>query len=274
MFLSIRQGIREFERFLRTGQAAELGLEAARFAAPEMAQDLATLKNSYLRAIAGMGTVRAHARTLGLGERETSAFLRMWGERPTPMTAEQVAQEMDVWNTMRQQGLPSALSSAEEAAPVTLKASVLPHHSSKPAFMEAMRRRLLAQRASGKPSLLGFLLDADGQWQKGSFVARSGRPMHGRYALSDPDQQIVQAGHLQSHWYARAMSRRDYLMLEDADLNGVTGSAEAAGPVTSKPAVLIEDYPVDIPTARLWEAHGCLTPGTVSAAPVVERPAL
>ncbi|WP_406335902.1 polymorphic toxin type 5 domain-containing protein [Streptomyces sp. NBC_00203] len=273
VYLSIRRGIREFELFLHTRQAAELGLDAARFAAPEMAQDLATLKNSYLRAIADMDTVRAHAQTLGLGERETNAFLRMWGERPTPMTAEQVAQEMDAWNTMRQQGLPSTMSSAEETAPVTLKASVLPHYSSKPAFMEAMRRRLLAQRASGKPSLLDFLLDADGQWQKGSFVARSGRPMRGRYALSDPNRQIVQAGHMQSDWYAKVMSRREYLMLEDADLNWMTGSAEAAGSVTSKPAVLIENYPVDIPTARLWEAHGKLPAGTVSAAPVVEPPA-
>jgi hypothetical protein len=128
--------------------------------------------------------------------------------------------------------------------------------------------------AGTEPSLLDFLLDADGQWQKGSFVARSGRPMRGRYALSDPDRQIVQAGHPQSDWYAKAMSRRDYLMLEDAGLNWMTGSAEAVGSVTSKPVVLIEDYPVDIPTARLWEAHGKVPPGTVSAAPVVEPPAL
>lgn len=66
---------------------------------------------------------------------------------------------------------------------------------------------------------------------------------------------------MQSDWYAKVMSRREYLMLEDADLNWMTGSAEAAGSVTSKPAVLIENYPVDIPTARLWEAHGKLPHG-------------
>ncbi|KUN51071.1 hypothetical protein AQJ43_29735 [Streptomyces avermitilis] len=253
--------------------ASTLGLDAARFAAPEMAKDLATLKNSYLRAIADLDAVRAQARTLGLSERETNAFLRMWGECPTPMTAEEVGQEMGAWSTLRKQSLPSAVSSAEETLPVTLKASVLPHYSSKSAFMEAMRRRLLAQRASGKESLLDFLLDADGQWQKGSFIARSGRPMRGRYALSDPDRQIVQAGHMLSDWYVKAMSRRDHLMLEDADLNWMSGFTEASGSVTSKSAVLIEGYPVDIPTARLWEAHGKLPAGTVSAAPVVEPPA-
>jgi hypothetical protein len=153
-----------------------------------------------------------------------------------------------------------------------VKASILPQYSSKSTFMEAMRKRLLAQRVSGKPSLLDFLLAPDGQWRKGSFVTRSGRTMRGRYALSDPDQTIVHAGHMQSDWYAKAMSRRDYLMLEDADLNWMAGSAEAAGSVTSKPAVLIDGYPVDIPTARLWESHGVVPPGTVSGSPIVEAP--
>ncbi|MEV6115958.1 polymorphic toxin type 5 domain-containing protein [Streptomyces sp. NPDC052109] len=157
-------------------------------------------------------------------------------------------------------------------APPRVKASVLPQYSSRSTFMEAMRKRLLAQRVSGKPSPLDFLLDPAGLWRKGSFVTRSGRTMRGRYALSDPDQAIVQAGHMQSDWYAKATSRRDYLMLEDADLNWMTGSAEAGGSVTSKPAVLIDGVPVDIPTARLWESHGALPPGTVSGSPIVDAP--
>ncbi|WP_404817882.1 MULTISPECIES: polymorphic toxin type 5 domain-containing protein [Streptomyces] len=57
-------------------------------------------------------------------------------------------------------------------------------------------------------------------------------------------------------------------------MNWMTGAAEAAGAVANKSAVLIDNYPVDIPTARLWEAHGALPKGTVSAAPVVEPPPL
>ncbi|MCX5328335.1 polymorphic toxin type 5 domain-containing protein [Streptomyces sp. NBC_00140] len=163
---------------------------------------------------------------------------------------------------------------AAKAPVVTLKADVLPHYPSKAAFMADMRKRLLAQRQSGKPSLLDFLLAPDGEWRKGTFVARSGRTMRGRYALSDPDQTIVHAGHMQSDWYAKVMGRRDYLMLEDADLNWMSGSAETAGAVTNKPAVLLDNYAVDIPTAQMWEARGALPPGTVSAAPVVEPPAL
>ncbi|MFI0976065.1 DUF4157 domain-containing protein [Streptomyces sp. NPDC021093] len=117
VYLSIvKKGIREFELFLRTRQAAELGLDVGRFAAPETAQNLATLKNSYLRAIADIDAVRAHARTLGHGEREANAFLRMWGERPAPMTLEQVTLEMDAWSAARQQGFPFGFSSAEQFA--------------------------------------------------------------------------------------------------------------------------------------------------------------
>lgn len=154
------------------------------------------------------------------------------------------------------------------------QASDLPHYKSKAAFMEATRRRLLALREARTPSRLDFLLGPDGQWHKGTFVSRSGRTMRGRYALSDPDQKIVHAGHMQSDWYAKAMSRRDYLMLEDADLNWMSGASEAAGSVTSKPAVLIDGFPVDIPTARLWEAHPKGLPkGTVAAAPIIQAPA-
>ncbi|MBX9366159.1 hypothetical protein K4G64_34485 [Streptomyces sp. WAC04114] len=183
---------------------------------------------------------------LGLSEQETNAFLRMWGECPTPMTAEEVGQEMGAWSTLRKQSLPSAVSSAEETLPVTLKASVLPHYSSKSAFMEAMRRLLLAQRAPGKKSLLDFLLDADGQWQKGSFIARSGRPMRGRYALSDPDRRPEPDERLHRG-----------IRVGDQQAGGAHRGLSGGHP--DGPAV--------------GGAHGKLPAGTVSAAPVVEPPA-
>jgi hypothetical protein len=162
---------------------------------------------------------------------------------------------------------------AERPQPPTLKPSVLPEYPSKPAFMAAMRRRLLAQRAAGKPSVLDFLLDKQGDWQKGSFLTKKGRTLRGRYALSDPDAQLVQAGHLQSDVYAKATGQREYLMLEDADLNWLTGqTGENLGSYVSKPAVLIDDYPLDIPTARLYESYGLLPSGTVDAAPHIEAP--
>lgn len=168
---------------------------------------------------------------------------------------------------------------SEETAPAPpekpppLKPSVLPQYSSKGSFMNAMRRQLLARRAAGQPSLLDFLLDKQGQWQKGSFLTKTGRTIRGRYALSDPDAPLVQAGHLQSDVYAKAAGKREYLMLEDADLNWLTGqTGEAKGAYLSKPAVMIDGFPVDIPTARLYESYGLLPAGTVDAAPVIEPP--
>jgi Bacterial toxin 5 len=157
--------------------------------------------------------------------------------------------------------------------PTALKPSVLPEYSSKNSFMNAMRRQLLAQRAAGKPSVLDFLLDGQGQWQKGTFLTKRGGTIRGRYALSNPDAPLVQAGHLQSDVYAKAAGKREYLMLEDADLNWLTGQvSEAKGAYVSKPAVMIDRYPIDIPTARLYESHGLLPAGTVDAAPVIEPP--
>ncbi|MER5200809.1 polymorphic toxin type 5 domain-containing protein [Streptomyces sp. NPDC002755] len=157
-----------------------------------------------------------------------------------------------------------------------LKPDVLPHYSSKPSFMEATRKQILAQRDSGKPSVLDFLLTDEGKWQSADFVSKSGRSMRGRYALANPDLPIVQAGHSQSNWYARDAGKRQYLMLEDADLNWLTGqSGEARGAIFNKPAVLIEGrYAVDVPTARAWEGMRWIPRGTVDSAPLILPPEL
>jgi hypothetical protein len=172
----------------------------------------------------------------------------------------------------------SALPTGDGTAPLpmerppTLKPSVLPQYPSKDSFMNAMRRQLLARRAAGNPSLLDYLLDAKGEWQKGSLVTKSGGTIRGRYALSNPDAQIVQAGHLQAGVYAKAVGNPEYLMLEDADMNWLSGQTEGTGQYTSKPAVIIDGHPMDIPTARLHESHRLLPAGTVEAAPVIEPP--
>jgi hypothetical protein len=168
---------------------------------------------------------------------------------------------------------------APKASPVkraTLPSWTLPEYASENSFMGAMRRRLLNQRRAGKPSLLDFLLALDGDWQKGQFTSKSGRLMRGRYALAAPDKQLVQAGHLEAKTYAKAAGKpREFLMLEDADLNWLSGqSVEAQGAYSSKGAVLIDGYPVDIRTARLYESHGLLPAGTVAAAPMIEPPPL
>ena len=107
---------------------------------------------------------------------------------------------------------------------------------------------------------------------EGSVLTKTGRTIRGRYALSNPDAQIVHAGHLQANVFAKAVGKREYLMLEDADLNWGTGRSEGTGQYTSKPAVLIDGFPVDIPTARLYENYKLLKAGTVDAAPVIEAP--
>ncbi len=62
-------------------------------------------------------------------------------------------------------------------------------------------------------------------------------------------------------------------MIEDADLNWMSGSViESRGSYSSKGAVLIDGYAVDIPTAKLYESHGLLPPGTVGEAIHVEPP--
>jgi hypothetical protein len=160
------------------------------------------------------------------------------------------------------------------AAP-RLNPSVLPQYPSKGSFMNAMQRQLLARRAAKNPSLFDFLLDAKGEWQKGSFLTKKGVTIRGRYALSNPDAQIVQAGHLQSDTYAKAAGKREYLMFEDADLNWLTGqTGESKGVYVSKSAVMIDDFVIDITTARLYESHELLPAGTVDAATVIEPPGL
>lgn len=157
---------------------------------------------------------------------------------------------------------------------VTLPSWTLPEYSSESSFMGAMRQRLLSQRRAGKPSQLDFLLGPDGNWQKGEFTSKSGRQMRGRYALSAPDKPLVQAGHMEAKTYAKAADKpREFLMLEDADLNWLSGQIiETKGAYSSKGAVLIDGFPVDIRTARLYERHGLLTAGTVDAAPLIEPP--
>jgi Bacterial toxin 5 len=167
-------------------------------------------------------------------------------------------------------GAPAATPTWSSVQPAT----VLPAYSSKGAFMDAMRRRLLAARTAGRPSLLDFLLDANGNWQKGRLTTKSGRTIFGRYALSDPDKALVQAGHMEASAFSRAAGKpREFLMLEDADSNWLSGqTVENLGAFSSKPAVLIDGYPVDITTARIWEANDALPPGTVDSAVYIEPP--
>ncbi|MCV7433723.1 polymorphic toxin type 5 domain-containing protein [Mycolicibacterium bacteremicum] len=164
-------------------------------------------------------------------------------------------------------------ASVAKNRPPSLSPSVLPQYASRRSFMDAMRRQLLARRAAGKKSLLDYLLDKSGDWKKGSLSTKAGRTIRGRYALSDPDGPIVQAGHMQSDVYAKGVGKREFFMLEDADMNWMTGqTVENVGAYLSKPAVLIDDFPMDIPTARLHETHGLLPAGTVDAAPIIESP--
>jgi hypothetical protein len=139
-----------------------------------------------------------------------------------------------------------------------LAPSVLLEYPSKSSFMNAMRRELLARRAGGKPTLLDFLLDANGEWGKGSFLTKKGRTIRSRYALPNPDGPLVHAGHMQSDVYAKAVGKREYLMLEGADLNWLTGqTGEAKGAYVSKPAVMIDGFPVVSPRPSCTSLTGC-----------------
>jgi hypothetical protein len=154
-----------------------------------------------------------------------------------------------------------------------LSPSILPEYASKNAFMDAMRDELLARRRAGNKHVLDFLLDENGEWQKTSFIAKSGRFMRGRYAVPDEIAQILQAGHLQSDSYAKLFGTRMYYMLEDAMSNWESGQTiENLGDLfSSKPAVLIDGIPIDITTARSYEPD-LLPAGTVDRAPVIEAP--
>jgi Bacterial toxin 5 len=195
-----------------------------------------------------------------------------------PKVAKAIEQARGTTNRLKG---PDALVQINPAAPKTssikrasLPSSTLPEYASENSFMGAMRRRLLNQRRDGKPSLLDFLLGSDGDWRKGEFTSKSGRLMRGRYSLSAPDKPLVQAGHLEAKTYSKAAGKpREFLMLEDADLNWLSGQLiETKGAYSSKGAVLIDGYPVDIRTAKLYEKHGLLPAGTVDAAPIIEPP--
>ena len=214
---------------------------------------------------------------VGMTDKEAALAL---AEHPTsPLKATDPATEAAVEHALKKPSVAAPTEAVEKAAAAAtkrtiLQASTLPEYASKQSFMDAMRNRLLQRRQSGKPSILDFLIAPDGDWQKGTFTAKSGRQMRGRYALSAPDAQLVQAGHMEASAYAEAAGMpREYFMLEDADLNWLSGQAvETRGAYSSKPAVLIDGFAVDIPTAKLYEGHGLLPAGTVDAAPFIEPP--
>jgi hypothetical protein len=160
------------------------------------------------------------------------------------------------------------------AARVTLSANTLPRYTSKAAFMSFMRRRLLALRKAGTPSRLDALLTPTGEWRTGTVVTKSGRTIRGRFALSNPDEPLMQAGHLQSETYAKAAGKREYLALEYADDNWLSGGVvETKGAFSSKFGVLVDnEFPVELSTAKDLEKHLGWPPGTVDRLPLIEAP--
>ena len=79
----------------------------------------------------------------------------------------------------------------------------------------------------------------------------------------------MQAG----HQGAKAAGVREQFMVEDADLNQLTGQTiESKGAYSFKEAVIIGNVPVDSASAEQWERLGLLSPGTVAAAPRIAAP--
>ncbi|WP_179155482.1 polymorphic toxin type 5 domain-containing protein [Microbispora sp. GKU 823] len=249
------------------GFVEKVGEKLTRFAAKAAAKDMGKVVAKEAATVAEEKLGAAAAERAAEGARKEMAAGLREGITPPPPGGRQSGP-----TKAAVEGAGKALEKAERQV---VKASTLPEYSSKRSFMSAMRKRLLELRKSGRPSRLDFLLDSEGNWQKGSLTAKSGRTYRGRYAMVDEaEPQIVQAGHLQSETYAKAVGKREYLMLEDADLNvEISGRMiEGKGAYASKPAVLIDDIPVDVPTAELYESHGLLPAGTVHSAVLVEPP--
>jgi Bacterial toxin 5 len=106
-------------------------------------------------------------------------------------------------------------------------------------------------------------------WRRTTRVTKSGRTQTGRYE-GNADGPTIQIG----HQAAFAGGAQEQFMIEDADLNQVSGNViETMGATSYKDAALIDGTPVDIASALQWERLGNLPAGTVAGSPRVVAPA-
>jgi len=89
VYLSVKRGIREFQVFVKTNEAIDLVGDVTKLTAEE----LATLKTGYLKAIEEMETVAAHGKALGMADNEVRAFMNLRANTKG-MAVEQVVEEM------------------------------------------------------------------------------------------------------------------------------------------------------------------------------------
>ncbi|MFC1475876.1 DUF4157 domain-containing protein [Candidatus Zixiibacteriota bacterium] len=129
-------------------------------------------------------------------------------------------------------------------------------------FMNAVRRQI------SKPDHpLHFLLKR-GNWTTTTRITKKGKLQRGRYSGGE-EGPIVQAGHMGAY----ASGARQRFMIEDADLNIMSGRAiESRKALSFKKAVVIEGVPVDIASALQWERLGLLAKGTVARSPKIDPP--
>jgi hypothetical protein len=119
----------------------------------------------------------------------------------------------------------------------------------------------------GKP-LVSSKGDPLFEWRKTTRTTESGKVQAGRYQANEAGV-TVQVGH-QS---AFASGAPEQFMLEDADLNQLTGQViESKGALSAKPAVVIEDVPVELESAAQWERLELLPQGTVAKSPKILPP--
>jgi hypothetical protein len=109
VYLSVKRGIREFQVFVKTNEAVELIGDVTKLTAEEMA----TLKAGYLKAIEEMEAVAAHGKALGMTDNEIRAFMNLRGNTKG-MTVEGIAKEMDAWKATKGTGVPFGFQSVEQ----------------------------------------------------------------------------------------------------------------------------------------------------------------
>jgi hypothetical protein len=97
VYLTVKRGIRDFQVFVKTNEAIDLIGDISKL----KAEELATLKTSYRKAIEEMKTVAAHGKALGMAENDIDAFMKLRGETKW-MSVDQVMAEM---NTFKGTGL-------------------------------------------------------------------------------------------------------------------------------------------------------------------------
>ena len=110
VYLTVKRGIRDLRVFVKTNEAIELIGDAAKLSGEE----LALLKQGYMRAVAEMEAIAARGKALGIADKDVADLLKLRAETKG-MTGEALIEEMELISAAKGPGLTVELTEKQWA---------------------------------------------------------------------------------------------------------------------------------------------------------------